>query len=89
VFAGAARPPITAVIIMFELTGEYSITLPLMPAIVLATLISRVLSGDTIYTLKLRRRGIHLEMSQATAVGEFRRRFPKRRRRFPQRAGRL
>ena len=53
--------PITAVIIMFELTGEYSIILPLMLAIVLATLVSRVLSGDTIYTLKLRRRGIHLD----------------------------
>jgi CIC family chloride channel protein len=61
VFAGAARAPITAVIIMFELTGEYSIILPLMLAIVLATLVSRVLSGDTIYTLKLRRRGIHLD----------------------------
>ena len=61
VFAGAARAPITAVIIMFELTGEYSIILPLMLAIVLATLISRVLSGDTIYTLKLRRRGVHLD----------------------------
>ncbi len=34
VFAGAARAPITAVIIMFELTGEYSIILPLMTAIV-------------------------------------------------------
>ena len=36
VFAGAARAPITAVIIMFELTGEYSIILPLMTAIVIA-----------------------------------------------------
>ncbi|MGW7008522.1 chloride channel protein, partial [Streptomyces sp. NPDC054933] len=27
---GAARAPITAVIIMFELTGEYSVILPLM-----------------------------------------------------------
>jgi CIC family chloride channel protein len=61
VFAGAARAPITAVIIMFELTGEYSIILPLMLAIVLATLVSRVISGDTIYTLKLRRRGIDLD----------------------------
>jgi hypothetical protein len=33
VFAGVAGAPI----IMFELTGEYSIILPLMPAIVLAT----------------------------------------------------
>jgi len=60
VFAGAARAPITAVVIMFELTGEYSIILPLMIAIVLATGISNLLTGDTIYTLKLRRRGIDL-----------------------------
>jgi len=61
VFAGAARAPITAVIIMFELTGEYTIILPLMTAIVLATAVSRLLSHDTIYTLKLRRRGVDLD----------------------------
>ncbi|MGN6302803.1 MAG: chloride channel protein [Angustibacter sp.] len=61
VFAGAARAPITAVIIMFELTGEYSIILPLMAAIVLATGVSHRLSRDTIYTLKLRRRGVDLD----------------------------
>ncbi|WP_019065110.1 chloride channel protein [Streptomyces prunicolor] len=61
VFAGAARAPITAVVILFELTGEYSIILPLMLAIVLATATSRLLSHETIYTLKLRRRGIDLE----------------------------
>ncbi|MFA3873445.1 chloride channel protein [Streptomyces sp. MMCC 100] len=60
VFAGAARAPITAVVILFELTGEYSIILPLMLAIVLSTTVSRLLSRDTIYTLKLRRRGIDL-----------------------------
>ncbi|GHJ38514.1 chloride channel protein [Streptomyces sp. TS71-3] len=60
VFAGAARAPITAVIIMFELTGEYSIILPLMAAIALATGVSKLLSRDTIYTLKLSRRGVDL-----------------------------
>lgn len=60
VFAGAARAPITAVVIMFELTGEYGIILPLMVAISLATGISHVLSRDTIYTLKLTRRGVDL-----------------------------
>nr|WSZ21008.1 chloride channel protein [Streptomyces canus] len=61
VFAGAARAPITAVVILFELTGEYSIILPLMLAIVLATATSHLLTRDTVYTLKLRRRGIDLE----------------------------
>lgn len=61
VFAGASRALITAVVILFELTGEYGIILPLMLAIVLATAVSRLLSKDTVYTLKLRRRGIDLE----------------------------
>lgn len=60
VFAGAARAPITAVIIIFELTGDYRIILPLMFAIALAAGISNLLSRDTIYTLKLRRRGIDI-----------------------------
>jgi CIC family chloride channel protein len=60
VFAGAARAPLTAVIIIFELTGDYQIILPLMFAIALATGGSRLLSADTIYTLKLRRRGVDL-----------------------------
>jgi CIC family chloride channel protein len=60
-FAAAARAPITAVLIVFELTGDYSIILPLMLAVVVATAISRRLSRDTIYTTKLRRRGIDIE----------------------------
>jgi chloride channel protein, CIC family len=60
VFAAAARAPITAVLIIFELTGDYSIILPLMAAIVLSTSVSSLLAKDTIYTLKLRRRGIDL-----------------------------
>jgi CIC family chloride channel protein len=61
VFAGSARAPITAVVILFELTREYSIILPLMLAIVLATGVSHLLSRDTIYTRKLLRRGIDID----------------------------
>jgi chloride channel protein, CIC family len=68
VFAGAARAPITAVLIIFELTGEYTIILPLMFAIVLATAVSRALSADTIYTLKLRRRGIVVDRPRVVSV---------------------
>ncbi|WP_245997977.1 chloride channel protein [Nocardia pseudobrasiliensis] len=59
--AAATRAPITAVIILFELTGEYTIILPLMTAVAVATGISRLLSADTIYTRKLLRRGIDIE----------------------------
>jgi CIC family chloride channel protein len=60
VFAAAARAPMTAVIIIFELTGDYEIILPLMFAISLAAGVGNLLSSDTIYTLKLRRRGIDI-----------------------------
>ena len=68
VFAAAARAPITAVIIIFELTGDYRIILPLMLAIALAVGASRLLSQDTIYTLKLRRRGIDIDRGRVRTV---------------------
>jgi CIC family chloride channel protein len=65
VFAAAARAPITAVIIVFELTGDYNVILPLMFAIVVATALGNRLTRDTIYTLKLRRRGIDIDAPRA------------------------
>lgn len=70
VFAGSSRAPITAVVILFELTGQYTIILPLMLAVVLATATSHLLSRDTVYTLKLRRRGIDLHApARGAALG--------------------
>lgn len=60
VFAGVARAPITSIVILFELTGDYRIILPLMLTTVLSTLISERMSGESIYTLKLVRRGVRL-----------------------------
>lgn len=56
-----SRWPVTAAIILFELTGEYSIILPLMAAVVMAAGTGYLLSKDTIYTAKLWRRGIDLD----------------------------
>nr|MCW1079566.1 chloride channel protein [Streptococcus anginosus] len=56
-FAGAARAPMTAVLIIVEMTGQYSLIMPMMLAVVLATGVSRFLTRATIYTEKLRRRG--------------------------------
>ncbi|NYI91394.1 CIC family chloride channel protein [Amycolatopsis endophytica] len=70
-FAGAARAPITAVIILFELTGQYTIILPLMTAIVVATLTGKALLGpSTIYTLKLRRRGVDIDRRPGPLAGK-------------------
>lgn len=60
-FAGAARAPVTSVLILFELTRDYDVVLPAMIAVATATLTSSVMSKDTIYTAKLRRRGIQIE----------------------------
>ncbi len=64
VFSGAAHAPITAILILFEMTGNYRIILPLMLATVLSTLLSRIISPESIYTLKLTRRGVHLQQGQ-------------------------
>ena len=64
VFAGGARAPMTAILILFELTRDYSIILPLMTAVVTATVLSRAWMDQSIYSLKLRRRGILLPESR-------------------------
>lgn len=60
VFAGAARVPITAIIILFEMTQNYHIILPLMAATIVSTIIAQRLEPESIYTLKLKLRGIAL-----------------------------
>ncbi len=69
-FAGAARAPMTAVLIIVEMTGTYSLILPMMLAVVLATGVSRFLTRGTIYTEKLRRRGdVLTDPLEATLIG--------------------
>lgn len=60
VFAGSTRAAITAGLIIFELSGEYSLILPLLLAVLAATAVSALASGDTIYTRKLIRRGVDI-----------------------------
>jgi chloride channel protein, CIC family len=56
VFASAARAPLTSVASVVEMTGDYTLTLPVMLAVAIATATSRALSYGTIYTTKLLRR---------------------------------
>lgn len=60
VVAGATHAPITAILIIFELTNEYKIILPLMISTIIATLVATKLQKGSIYTLKLLRRGVDL-----------------------------
>ncbi len=58
VFAGASRATLTSIVIVFELTGDYKFILPLMLACVVADAVAIMAHRHTIYTEKLRRRGI-------------------------------
>jgi CIC family chloride channel protein len=60
VVAAATHGPITAILIIFEMSGEYKIILPLMITCIIATVISTRLHHESIYTLKLKLRGINL-----------------------------
>jgi len=58
--AGTTRAPITAIIIVFEMTSDYNIILPLMITCIISTIFSSKLSRESIYTLKLLQRRINL-----------------------------
>lgn len=68
VVAGATHAPITAILILFELTGDYKIILALMVACTISTIIARKLKEDSIYTLKLKRRGISLTQGREEII---------------------
>jgi CIC family chloride channel protein len=61
VFASAARAPLTALASTVEMTGDFTLTLPVMLAVAVGTTVSRGLSYGTIYTAKLLRRGIDID----------------------------
>ena len=64
----ATGGPLTAILILFEMTGEYRIMLPLMLASVTATLAYRPLLKDSIFTLKFTREGRRLDMGRESAL---------------------
>lgn len=76
VFGATARAPLTAIIIVFELVGDYELVLPLMLAVGLAVFLHDRVHPEGIYAGNLRRRGIVLgrpddvDVLQRVEVGE-------------------
>ena len=64
VLAAATRAPLQAILILFELTGGYKVILPLMLSSILATIIAGRLMKESIYTVKLAAKGIHLDQGR-------------------------
>lgn len=59
-FAAMGRAPLTAILLVFEITGtrEYGLILPLMLTAILATFLADLVHRESVYTMPLRRRGI-------------------------------
>lgn len=68
VIAAAAHAPMTNILILFELTNDYKIILPIMASCIIATSVARYLSKDSIYTLKLHRRGINIHHGREVSI---------------------
>jgi CIC family chloride channel protein len=60
VVSGTTHGPMSAILILFEMTGDYKIILPLMIACIISYLASSQLLQESIYTLKLARRGVNI-----------------------------
>jgi chloride channel protein, CIC family len=68
VVAGATHAPITAILIIFELTHDYGLIVPIMGACIIATLTTRWMEQGNIYTMKLLRRGIDISAGKELNV---------------------
>jgi len=64
----ATGGPLTAILILFEMTGEYRVILPLMLTSVTASLVHRSLLDDSIFTLKFTREGRRLDLGRESAI---------------------
>jgi len=61
--AATTHAPMMAAVMVFELSGDYAIALPLLLATALATFTSRWLRADSIYSAELRRRGVAWQLT--------------------------
>ncbi|HVQ15027.1 MAG TPA: chloride channel protein [Vicinamibacterales bacterium] len=61
--AASIHAPLTAAVLVFELSGDYPIVLPLLIATVVSTSVSRALGTESVYEAELRRKGLGWELT--------------------------
>ncbi len=66
--AGAVRAPLTAIMLVFEMTNDYRIVLPAMMAVVVSLVIARRLQRDSVYEVSLARKGVRIERGRDVEV---------------------
>ncbi|MEW5979265.1 MAG: chloride channel protein [Acidobacteriota bacterium] len=69
-FAGVVRAPVTSIIIIFEMTNNYSLILPLMVANILGYVLASKFDPTPIYDALLKQDGIHLPQEQRHILKE-------------------
>ena len=68
-FTGAVmHAPITLVLMAVELTKSYQAVIPMMIAVMTATMVARMLSRDSIYTAVLKKRGIQFYLGRDETI---------------------
>jgi chloride channel protein, CIC family len=68
VFGAAAQAPLTSIASVVEMTGNFTLTLPVMLATGIAAALSKRLTYGSVYTTKLLRRGIDIERPKAPGM---------------------
>jgi len=58
--AGTTHAPLTAILLLFEITGNYTIILPIMIASVLSTTCAQLINPNSIYTMHIKAMGIRM-----------------------------
>jgi chloride channel protein, CIC family len=61
--AASIHAPLTSAVLVFELSGDYAVALPLILATALATALSRLIGSESVYESELRRRGLGWELT--------------------------
>ncbi len=62
------QAPMTAIIMIFELTNTYTVILPMMTACIMASLVQKSILSGSIYTLSLTRKGIDIEAGREMGI---------------------
>ena len=60
--------PISTILIIFELTGDYRLTIGVMIGVVMASVLTRVLYGHSFFADQLKRRGLELQAGHDVAA---------------------
>ncbi len=60
IIGGSTGAALTSIVMIFEMTFDYTVIVPMTITVAISYGISRLLTGDTIYTMKITRRGRHV-----------------------------